>query len=68
IQTQIWIALIAYLLVSFAKHMAHEGWTVQRLLRIIQVNLFERKYLKALFLPDKKWRKQEEPQLRFFLE
>ncbi|NAR52395.1 IS4 family transposase, partial [Acinetobacter haemolyticus] len=37
IQTQIWIALIAYLLVSFAKHMAHEGWTVQRLLRIIQV-------------------------------
>ncbi|NAR73428.1 transposase, partial [Acinetobacter haemolyticus] len=68
IQTQIWIALIAYLLVSFAKHMAHEGWTVQRLLRIIQVNLFERKLLKALFLPDKKWRKQEEPQLRFFLE
>lgn len=55
IQTQIWIALIAYLLVSFAKHMAQEGWSVQRLLRIIQVNLFERKPLKALFLPDKKW-------------
>jgi putative transposase len=67
IQTQIWIALIAYLLVSFAKHMAQEGWSVQRLLRIIQVNLFERKPLKALFLPDKKWNKQEEPQLRFFL-
>jgi len=31
------------------------------------VNLFERKPLKALFLPDKKWNKQEEPQLRFFL-
>ncbi len=61
IQTQIWIALIAYLLVSFAKHMAQEGWSVQRLLRIIQVNLFERKPLKALFLPDKKWNKQEEP-------
>ena len=67
IQTQIWIALIAYLLVSFAKHMAQEGGSVQRLLRIIQVNLFERKPLKALFLPDKKWDKQEEPQLRFFL-
>ncbi|AZM40002.1 IS4 family transposase [Acinetobacter sp. WCHA29] len=67
IQTQIWIALIAYLLVSFAKHMAQEGWSVQRLLRIIQVNLFERKPLKALFLPDKKCNKQEEPQLRFFL-
>ncbi|MFH7809720.1 IS4 family transposase, partial [Acinetobacter sp. BSP-153] len=49
------------------KHMAQEGWSVQRLLRIIQVNLFERKLLKALFLPDKKWNKQEEPQLRFFL-
>lgn len=35
IQTQIWIALIAYLLVSFAKHMAQEEWSVQRLLRII---------------------------------
>ena len=67
IQTQIWIALIAYLLVSFAKHMAQEGWSVQRLLRIIQVNLFERKLLKALFLPEKKWNKQEEPQLRFLL-
>ena len=53
IQTQIWIALIAYLLVSFAQHLGKEGWTVQRLLRIIQVNLFERKTLKALFSPDK---------------
>ncbi|MBL8281228.1 MAG: IS4 family transposase, partial [Acinetobacter junii] len=54
IQTQIWIALIAYLLVNFAKHMAQEGWSVQRLLRIIQVNLFERKLLRSLFVPDKK--------------
>ena len=49
IQTQIWIAMIAYLLVSFAQHLGKEGWTVQRLLRIIQVNLFERRTLKALF-------------------
>jgi hypothetical protein len=47
--------------------MAQEEWSVQRLLRIIQVNLFERKLLRSLFVPDKKWRKQEEPQLRFFL-
>ena len=67
ILTQIWIALIAYLLVSFAKHLAQEGWTVQRMLRIIQVNLFERKYLKSLFSPDKRAIKQEEPQLRFLL-
>ena len=67
ILTQIWIALIAYLLVSFAKHLAQEGWTVQRMLIIIQVNLFERKYLKSLFSPDKRSIKQEEPQLRLFL-
>ena len=65
--TQIWIAMIAYLLVSFARHMAQEGWTVQRLLRIIQVNLFEMKTLEQLFYPDKTWLKQEEPQLRLFL-
>lgn len=60
IQTQIWIALIVYLLVSFAKHMAQEGWSVQRLLRIIEVSLFERRLLKSLFMLDKKWLEQEE--------
>jgi len=67
IKTQIWIALIAYLLVSFNRHLARDGWSVQRLLRIIQVNLFERKLLKSLFMPNKNRRKQEEPQLRLFL-
>ena len=67
IKTQIWIALIAYLLVSFNQHLARDGWSVQRLLRIIQVNLFERKLLKSLFMPNKNRRKQEEPQLRLFL-
>ena len=65
IQTQIWIAMIAYLLVSFAQHLGKTGWTVQRLLRIIQVNLFERRTLKALFSPDKIPIKQEEAQMSF---
>ena len=49
---------------SFGKflELEPEAWE-----RIIQVNLFERKLLRSLFVPDKKWRKQEEPQLRFFL-
>lgn len=67
IQTQIWIAMIAYLLVSFAQHLGKTGWTVQRLLRIIQVNLFERRTLKALFSPDKIPIKQEEAQMSFLL-
>ena len=67
IQTQIWIAMIASLLVSFAQHLGKTGWTVQRLLRIIQVNLFERRTLKALFSPDKIPIKQEEAHLSFLL-
>lgn len=67
ILTQVWIALIAYLLVSCAKHHAQQGWTVQRMLRIIQVNIFEQKTLKQIFLPDKVWIKQEEHQMRLFL-
>lgn len=67
IKTQIWIVLIAYFLVSFNPHLAGDGWSVQRLLRIIQVNLFERRLLKSLFMPNKNRRKQEEPQLRLFL-
>ena len=59
--------LAASTIAAIYKDRWKEGWSVQRLLRIIQVNLFERKLLKALFLPDKKWNKQEEPQLRFFL-
>jgi hypothetical protein len=67
ILTQVWIALIAYLLVCFAKHHALQGWTVQRMLRIIKVNIFEQKTLKQIFLPDKVWIKQEEHQMRLFL-
>ncbi|TCH65321.1 IS4 family transposase, partial [Acinetobacter sp. ANC 4862] len=48
-------------------HLGQEGWTVQRLLRMIQVNLFERKTLKALFMPDKIPIKQKEAQLSLLL-
>ncbi len=65
--TQIWIAMIAYLLVSFAKHSAKEGWTVQRILRVLQGNLFESKTLKQLLQPDKSRHKKREPQMRFSL-
>ncbi len=65
--TQIWIAMITYLLVSFARHSAKEGWTVQRILRVLQVNLFERKSLKQLLQPELFRHKKSEPQMRFTL-
>lgn len=50
--TQIWIAMIAYLLISFFKFMHKSKQSVQTLFRIIQVNIFERKPLKELIKND----------------
>jgi putative transposase len=41
--TQIWIAMIAYLLVSYLKFIYRSNMSVQKLFQRIQVNLFERK-------------------------
>jgi len=65
--TQIWIAMITYLLVSFATHSAKEGWTVQRILRVLQLSLFEHKSLKQLLQPEPYRHKKSEPQMRFAL-
>jgi len=65
--TQIWIAMITYLLVSFARHSAKQGWTVQRILRVLQLSLFERKPLKQLLQPEPHRHKKSEPQMRFAL-
>lgn len=62
--TQLWIAMISYLLVSFARNLAKEGWTVQRILRVIQVSLFERKPLAELLKPSPSRQKKYEPQMR----
>ncbi len=63
--TQIWIAMITYLLVSITKHSAKTGWTVLRIMRIFQMNLFERKTLKELLQPDRYRGRINEPQMRF---
>lgn len=64
ILTQIWIAMITYLLLAFARHSAKSGWTVQRILRVIQLNLFERKALVKILKPDIDKHKKNEPQMR----
>lgn len=64
--TQIWVAMIAYLLVALARYAAKAGWTVQRMLRVLQVNVFERRSLKDILDPDPPDKKGE-PQLRFAL-
>lgn len=65
--TQIWIALITYLLLAFARHSSKAGWTVQRIMRVMQLNLFERRTLKDILNPDPGRHKKSEPQMRFAL-
>lgn len=67
ILTQVWIAMITYLLLSFARYSAKAGWTVQRILRIVQLNLFERRNLKEILNPEPPRHKKSEPQMRFAL-
>ena len=46
--TQVWIAMIAYLMISFYKFLHKTRLSIQQLFRIIQVNIFERKPLNDL--------------------
>jgi len=48
VMTQVWIALIAYLLVSFQKFMHKSKLSIQAIFRLIQINLMERKSIEAL--------------------
>jgi hypothetical protein len=47
--TQIWIAMIAYLLTSYYKFLHKAKMSIQTIIRLIQINLFERKPLRDLF-------------------
>jgi len=49
--TQIWIALIVYLLLAFLKFKAKLGVSMQQMLRVLQLNLFERRDFIDLFKP-----------------
>ena len=49
--TQIWIALCAYLILSYLKFQSKTGWSEQRILRLLQANLFSKKDLMALIRP-----------------
>lgn len=65
--TQLWIAMITYLLIALARHNAKSGWTVQRIMRVLQLNIFERKTLQNILKPDPHRHKKREPQMRLAL-
>ena len=65
--TQIWVALIVYLLVAIAKYAAKDGWTVARMMKVLRINLFTRKTLQQLLNPDRGRHKKSDPQMEITL-
>jgi len=52
ILTQIWVALCTYLMLAYLKFSAKLGWSLQNMLRLLQLNLFLRRDLMALLRGD----------------
>jgi len=52
VMTQIWIALCIYLLLAFLKFQSKSQISTQQILRLLQLNLFEKRDLMALLRGD----------------
>lgn len=50
VMTQIWIAMCVYLMISFIKHTSKITKSMQQILRLLQLNLFERRELVPMLL------------------
>ena len=50
VMTQIWIAMCVYLILSFIKHSSKITISMQQILRLLQLNLFEKRELMPLIL------------------
>ena len=61
--TQLWIALCTYLLLSFLKFKSRLGISLTTILRLLQLNLFERRSLLDLFKPPDTYQPVNSPQL-----
>jgi len=53
VMTQLWIALCAYLVLAFLKFQSKLGHSMQQMLRLLQLNLFDRRDFLELFAPPK---------------
>ncbi len=50
VMTQIWIAMCVYLMISFIKHTSKISKSMQQILRLLQLNLFEKRELIPMLL------------------
>src|ERR671914_628012 len=54
VMTQIWVALITYLMLAFLRFQAGLGLSFPQLLRLLQINLFDRRTLVDLCHPQQR--------------
>ena len=52
VMTQIWVAMCMYLLLTYIRFMSKLGLGMQQILRLLQLNLFDRRDLNALLRGD----------------
>jgi len=52
VMTQIWIAICIYLLLAYLKFVSQISKSMQQILRLLQLNLFQRRDLRALLVGD----------------
>jgi putative transposase len=50
VMTQIWVAMCVYLIISFIKHASKIPKSMQQILRLLQLNLFEKRELLPMLL------------------
>ena len=49
--SQLWVATCMYLVLAYLKFVLRLSWTLHRMLRVLQLNLFDRRRLVELFMP-----------------
>ena len=49
VMTQLWVAICMYLLLAYLKFVMRSGWSLHRMLQVLQLNLLERRPLPGLF-------------------
>jgi putative transposase len=51
VMTQIWIAMCVYLMLAYLKFLNAAGWSMSEIIRLLQLNLFQKRSLQELLRP-----------------
>ena len=66
VKTQIWIAMVVYLVLAILRERYHLDLAMSKLLHFLEVNLFEQKLLLSIFQTNPRYERYEDKQLKLF--